>query len=80
MLETPMKILQNIIGFAHRRPTRSASIAKAFMVVDGKIVEITEKHINEGFRNCKSITTLSSFQFPDSITSVAFDLESKGCE
>jgi hypothetical protein len=78
-----MKILQNIIGFARRWLTRlvrrrvpPARIAKAFMVVDGRIVEITEKHINEGFRNCKSITTLSSFQFPDSITSAAFDLES----
>ena len=63
-------------GTKTKRRVPPARIAKAFMVVDGEIVEITEEHIRECFRNCTTLTTLSSFQMPDSITSAAFDLES----
>lgn len=43
-----------------------------FMVLDGKIVVITEEHILEGFKNCTTLTSLEAVHMPDSITSAAF--------
>ena len=57
------------------KPTPPPEIPLGYMVVDGKIVGITAEHIQEGFRNCTTLTSLESIHMSqDSVTSAAFDM------
>ena len=68
--------LERIVRFFRRiktKPTHHPEIPLGYMVLDGKIVGITVEHVQEGFRNCTTLTNLESIHMPDSITSVAFE-------
>lgn len=56
--------------------SKTTEIPTTFMVIDGKIAEITAEDIREGFRACTTLTSVNSLHLPASITSAAFDLES----
>ena len=65
--------LERIVRFFRRiktKPTHHPEIPLGYMVLDGKIVGITVEHVQEGFRNCTTLTNLESIHMPDSITSV----------